>query len=126
MFLTVLFLGVVNVAILVIPGFLTARKKSRNPYLWAVLGVLLPIVSVFIIYRLHPGTYGWLSRSEYSAKYPLCRMGKGFSCFHCGSQSIRGWGRRGLATLVASSIVITVAKAYSILNSKESHSYFIK
>jgi hypothetical protein len=73
-----------------------AKRNSRNPVLWAILGFFLPIFSHIVLYYIGTGRYGWPTVNQYLTAHPECNTGSGISCYGCGSKQIRGWGRAGI------------------------------
>jgi len=91
-----LFVSLLILGALVFYNIYWSRRMSRNPYLWAALALLFPVISAWVLNHLGSGTYGWLTLAQYLERYPHCNTGQGISCCSCGSKQIRSWGRSGI------------------------------
>jgi hypothetical protein len=83
-----------ELALLIIPfiNFYLANKNGRNPWLWAVLGLFLSIISTVVLFLIGHSHKNWPTVDEYMATHSESNQGKGIFCIKCGSRSIRSWG----------------------------------
>lgn len=79
-------------AIFSIASFLLAKKYSRPPLLWGVMGLFTWFVGPLILFFLGDNYKAWPTVEQYLDKNPDLLKEHGIECISCGSTHIHNWG----------------------------------
>jgi hypothetical protein len=66
--------------------------KSGMGYILILVGVIVIFIAYHAVSQAQSDYLAMLTPEEYAKKYPSCKTAHGYSCYNCGSRSIRNWG----------------------------------
>lgn len=66
--------------------------KSGMGYILILVGGIVVFIAYHAASQAQSDYLAMLTPEEYAKKYPSCKTAHGYSCYNCGSRSIRNWG----------------------------------